>query len=143
MNKYILPIVAVLLCMAACQKEEGRILTLEVENYADDGKMHLDGDNYAVWDDGDTVHLNNVSHIVTLTGSSATISGVTESGPYYAIYPDSWASNNFSPRSFSCCSAMRLRLLTYHTAVIAIPTTSSRAITPYAMLRHIQVCFSS
>ena len=94
MNKYILPIVAVLLCMAACQKEEGRILTLEVENYADDGKMHLDGDNYAVWDDGDTVHLNNVSHIVTLTGSSATISGVTESGPYYAIYPDSWASNN-------------------------------------------------
>lgn len=94
MNKYILPIVAALLCMAACQKEEGRILTLEVENYADDGKMHLDGDNYAVWDDGDTVHLNNVSHIVTLTGSSATISGVTESGPYYAIYPDSWASNN-------------------------------------------------
>lgn len=94
MKKYLLPLWASLCCMAACQKEETGILNLEVERYASEGKMHLDDEHYAVWDDGDTIHFEGTPKIVTVSNGKATISDVAAAESYHAIYPNSWATSN-------------------------------------------------
>lgn len=88
MKKLILPVVAMLLCMTACKKEENGILRLEVEHYNSDAKMHLGDDDFAVWDNNDVVYLNGQETAVSISGTTATIAipeGV--SAPYYASYP--------------------------------------------------------
>ena len=44
MKKLVFPIMAMLLCMTACKKESNGIVTLEVEPYNSDAKMHLEVD---------------------------------------------------------------------------------------------------
>lgn len=88
MKKLILPVVAMLLCMTACKKEENGILRLEVEHYNSDAKMHLGDNDFAVWDNNDAVYLNGQATAVSISGTTATIAvpeGV--SAPYYASYP--------------------------------------------------------
>lgn len=88
MKKLILPVVAMLLCMTACKKEENGILRLEVEHYNSDAKMHIDSEDFAVWDNNDAVYLNGQATAVSTSGTTATIAvpeGV--SAPYYASYP--------------------------------------------------------
>lgn len=89
MKKLILPFVALLLCMVACQKEDLNLLTLEVEHFASDAKMHIDEWDFAVWDDGDTVYLNENPRRVTVdnTNHRATISAQDIYSSYYASYP--------------------------------------------------------
>lgn len=91
MKKLILPFVALLLGMAACQKEDSNLLTLEVEHYNGGAKMHIDNRDFAVWDDGDTVWLNENPRRVTVNNATqrATIdiSDIYISAPYYATYP--------------------------------------------------------
>ena len=92
MKKLLLPLCAMLLCMTACQKEENNgILTLEVEHYNSDTKLHLDA-NFAVWDNNDEVLLNEVRKPVTINGNTATISGVEAAADYKAVYPFGWTS---------------------------------------------------
>ena len=90
MKKLILPFVALLIGMAACQKEDTNVLTLEVEHYNGDAKMHIDNQDFAVWDDGDIVWLNETEKQVSVNNNHATISAsnLTEAeGDYYASYP--------------------------------------------------------
>ena len=89
MKKLILPFVALLLCMVACQKEDLNLLTLEVEHFASDAKMHIDEWDFAVWDDGDTVYLNENPRRVTVDNANhrATISAQDIYSSYYASYP--------------------------------------------------------
>lgn len=91
MKKLILPFVALLLCMVACQKEYLNVLTLEVEHYNGDAKMHIDNQDFAVWDDGDTVFLNENPRRVTvdIANHRATIpvQDIYIISPYYASYP--------------------------------------------------------
>lgn len=90
MKKIILPLLAALFCMTACQKENDGILTLEVEHYTSDAKVHLDGNNFAVWDYGDKIWLNGSEKTVDVTSTTASITGIGD-GPWTAIYPYSWA----------------------------------------------------
>lgn len=97
MKKLILPVVAMLLCMTACKKEENGILRLEVEHYNSDAKMHIDSEDFAVWDNNDVVYLNGQETAVSISGTTATIAvpeGV--SAPYYASYPYQATSANGS-----------------------------------------------
>ena len=89
MKKLILPFVALLIGMAACQKEDTNVLTLEVEHYNSDAKMHIDNQDFAVWDDGDIVWLNENEKQVSVNNTThqATISASGLSSPYYASYP--------------------------------------------------------
>ncbi len=89
MKKLILPFVVLLIGMAACQKEDTNVLTLEVEHYNGDAKMHIDNQDFAVWDDGDIVWLNENEKQVSVNNTThqATISASGLSAPYYASYP--------------------------------------------------------
>ena len=91
MKKLILPLVAILLCMAGCQKENG-ILYLETETYTGDAKLHLDSEHYAVWDNNDNVLVNGTEYTVAVGSKNATITGVPEAESYTAIYPADWAN---------------------------------------------------
>ncbi len=97
MKKILLPICAMLLCMTACKKDNDGILRLEIEQYTSDSKAHLD-QNYAVWDSHDQVKLNGTNYDVIVSGNTATISGVSSSNTYQAIYPAKWvtASNTIT-----------------------------------------------
>ena len=64
MKKILLPLVALMLCMVACQKDDNGILRLEIEKYASDAKVHLDGANYAVWDNNDEIKVNGNNYTV-------------------------------------------------------------------------------
>ena len=92
MKKVILPLVALMLSMVACQKENEGILTLEVEEYNTDAKLHLDDANYAVWDNDDAIWINGTFKHVSISeeNGTATISGVSSSETgYKAFYPSS------------------------------------------------------
>ena len=91
MKKVILPLVALMLSMVACQKENEGILTLEVEEYTSNAKLHLNN-NYAVWDNGDEVQVNGTNYTVSVSGTTASISDVEEAANYTAIYPAAWAN---------------------------------------------------
>lgn len=95
MKKILLPLVAIMLSMAACQKEDNGILRLEVEHYANDAKVHL-SNAYAAWDNGDKIWINGGDpKTVTISGNTASIAGVTESSTgYKAIYPADWANTS-------------------------------------------------
>lgn len=97
MKKILLPICAMLLCMTACKKDNDGILRLEIEQYTSDSKAHFD-QNYAVWDSHDQVKLNGTNYDVIVSGNTATISGVSSSNTYQAIYPAKWvtASNTIT-----------------------------------------------
>lgn len=92
MKKFLLPIAVMLLCMAACQKDND-ILLLDVEQYTTDTKLHLDDAHYAVWDNGDAIWFQSSSNVygstktVTIQNNKASISGVTGNAPFTAIYP--------------------------------------------------------
>ncbi len=46
--------------VTSCQKEEvGRILTATIEQYEHNAKAYINSDNYACWEDGDFVKINN------------------------------------------------------------------------------------
>ena len=89
MKKLILPFVALLIGMAACQKEDTNVLTLEVEHYNGDAKMHIDNQDFTVWDDGDTVWLSGNPRRVTVDNDNnrATISAQDIYSRFYASYP--------------------------------------------------------
>ena len=97
MKKLILPFVALLIGMAACQKEDTNVLTLEAEHYNGDAKMHIDNQDFAVWDDGDIVWLNETLRLVNVdnTTHQATISAEGLSSPYYASYPYKLEKSSF------------------------------------------------
>ena len=91
MKKLILPMMAMLLCMTACKKEENSILTLEAETYSSDAKLHLSTEAYAVWDNGDKVYLNGNTDATTVTvdntNHKATIESNVANHVNYASYP--------------------------------------------------------
>ena len=104
MKKLILPFVALLIGMAACQKEDTNVLTLEVEHYNGDAKMHIDNQDFAVWDDGDIVWLNENEKQVSVNNTThqATISAQDIYSPFYASYPyKTTASGMTSARSYT------------------------------------------
>lgn len=86
MKRHLLPLLAMLLCLASCQKDDG-ILYLDVEHYSSDAKLHLDDQHYAVWDDGDEILLNGQEMRVQVSGSQACITDVPSSTEYIACYP--------------------------------------------------------
>ena len=100
MKKLLFPLCAMLLCMAACQKENDDVLFLDVEHYTTDAKLHLDDANYAVWDNGDEIWFQTSSNSsgatkqVTIQNNKACITGVSGDGPYTAIYAKSNATTN-------------------------------------------------
>lgn len=91
MKKLLLPICAVLMCMVSCQKEGNDILTLVMEEYGSDAKLHLDNDNYTVWDNGDYIWLNGSQKQVLVDETTATINTNMDNRAFTAIYPYDWA----------------------------------------------------
>lgn len=89
MKKLLLPLVALVLCMTACQKDDADLLSLEIEHFSSDAKMHIDGRDFAVWDDNDVVWLNENEKRVTVDNANhrATIPVDGETPAYYASYP--------------------------------------------------------
>lgn len=88
MKKIIIPIIAIVATLASCQKDL-KVLRLEMEHFDTNGeKLHLNGDNYACWDNGDKVAVNGVSKSITVGDdkNTATIA-VEQDGPYYAFAP--------------------------------------------------------
>ena len=81
-----------ILCMASCQKENG-LLYLETETYTGAAKLHLDNENFAVWDNNDKVLVNGTEYSVAVGSGNTTITGVPEAESYTAIYPASWANS--------------------------------------------------
>ena len=90
MKKLLLPICAVLMCMVSCQKEGNDILTLVMEEYGSDAKLHLDNENYTVWDNGDYIWLNGEQKQVSVDGTTATINTNMDNRAFTAIYPYDW-----------------------------------------------------
>lgn len=88
MKKIIIPIIAIVATLASCQKDL-KVLKLEMEHFDANGeKLHLNGDNYACWDNGDKVAVNGISKSITVGDdkNTATIA-VEQDGPYYAFAP--------------------------------------------------------
>lgn len=93
-TKFLLPIAAMLLCVASCQKDNSRTLTLEVEQYGNNAKMHIDSEDYAVWDNNDPISLNGQYCQVSVDNNhqKATIAipdAVASEKTFYATYPSS------------------------------------------------------
>lgn len=86
MKKIFFVIAVVLLGMSSCKKDE-TTLFMEMERYNNETKMHIDDDNYAVWDDGDAVWVNNATYTIGINGTTATIPNVTNSSNYQAVFP--------------------------------------------------------
>lgn len=91
MKKIIIPIIAIVATLASCQKDL-KVLRLEMEHFDTNGeKLHLNGDNYACWDNGDKVAVNGVNSYQITVGTdqnTATINvGQEVEGPYYAFAP--------------------------------------------------------
>ena len=86
MKRFILLLIATILCMAACQKDNN-VLRLEVEQYSNNSKVHIDWEHFAVWNDGDLVRINGETQPVSVSSNSATISIENTATNYYAIYP--------------------------------------------------------
>lgn len=80
-----------LLCMASCQKENG-ILYLITETYSGDAKLHLDSENFAVWDNNDKVLVNGTEYAVAVGSDNAAITGVPAADSYTALFPADWAN---------------------------------------------------
>ena len=93
MKKILLPLVALMLSMVACQKDNEGILTLKMEKYASDAKVHL-SNNYAAWDNNDPVRVNGNDYYVRVSSTTASISGVAEASTYTALYPANWANSD-------------------------------------------------
>ena len=102
---FLLAITAVVALMAAsCQKEElGRVLTATIEQYEHnaDSKAYINADNYACWEAGDTVEINNTQCTIRFeegsqgTANTAIIDGASlpSDVPLLAFYPASQISN--------------------------------------------------
>lgn len=93
MKRIFLPLVALMLTLVACHKENDGLLTLRMEQYAGNAKLHLDPLNYAVWDNGDAIWLNGNEQTVTVISDRATLSASGSETTYTAIYPYLWAGN--------------------------------------------------
>ena len=92
MKKIFFVIAVVLLGMSSCKKDE-TTLFMEMERYNNETKMHIDNDNYAVWDNGDAVWVNNATYTIGINGTTATIPSVTNSSNYQAVFPANRAGN--------------------------------------------------
>ena len=97
------------LLAASCQKEEqGRVLTATIEQYEHNGdsKAYINADNYACWEAGDKVKINNVQCTIRFengtqgAANSAIIDGATlpTDQDLMAFYPadqvTSWNGDN-------------------------------------------------
>ena len=87
---------AMLLIAASCQTEiapedqfqtESATVTLTARLESEATKTYVDGDDYVCWADGDKVWINGAEYTVSVSGSTATISGVTEATDYACVYP--------------------------------------------------------
>ena len=102
---FLLAVTAVVALMAvSCQKEEmGRVLTATIEQYEHnaDSKAYINADNYACWEAGDTVEINNTQCTIRFeegsqgTANTAIIDGASlpSDVPLLAFYPASQISN--------------------------------------------------
>lgn len=75
-----------LLLLVSCQKDE---ITLKavIQNFGDD-KVHLNSDDYAIFDNGDQVRINGRNYSIAVDASgAASVSGVPSSSEYTAIFP--------------------------------------------------------
>ena len=100
---FLLAFTAVVALMAAsCQKEEqGRVLTATIEQYEHnaDSKAYINADNYACWEAGDKVKINNVQCTVSVSQGNehnytATIEGqIPTDQTLLAFYPASQVSD--------------------------------------------------
>lgn len=61
MKKNLLTIAAMVLCLAACQKNDNTLF-LEIDPYNNDAKMHIDSERFAVWDNGDPVWVEGTTY---------------------------------------------------------------------------------
>lgn len=75
-----------LLLLVSCQKDE---ITLKavIQSFGDD-KVHLNSEDYAIFDDGDQVRINGSNYPIAVDASgAASVSGVPSSSEYTAIFP--------------------------------------------------------
>lgn len=75
-----------LLLLVSCQKDE---ITLKavIQNFGDD-KVHLNSEDYAIFDNGDMVRINDHNYPIAVDAAgAASVSGVPSSSEYIAIFP--------------------------------------------------------
>ena len=68
MKKNLLTIAAMVLCLAACQKNDNTLF-LEIDPYNNDAKMHIDSERFAVWDNDDPVWVEGTTYSLQTVGS--------------------------------------------------------------------------
>lgn len=68
MKKNLLTIAAMVLCLAACQKNDNTLI-LEIDPYDNDAKMYIDGERFAVWDNGDLVWVEGEIYVLQTVGN--------------------------------------------------------------------------
>lgn len=82
-----------LMLLASCQKDE---ITLKavIQNFGDD-KVHLNSEDYAIFDNGDMVRINGSNYSIAVDAAgAASVSGVPSSSEYTAIFPARNDNNN-------------------------------------------------
>lgn len=81
---------AVLMAFASCQKEEAEqpraSLSLLMETFSSDAKLHIENVSLPVWDGGDALWINGSSCSVTLDGGRAKVRPAV-SPSYKIVYP--------------------------------------------------------
>ena len=94
------------LLASSCQKEElGRVLTATIEQYEHNGKAYINNENYACWENGDTVSINGIKYPISISQGNehnytASIQGTDDlvGQTLLAFYPASqvsrWNENN-------------------------------------------------
>lgn len=84
--------------LSGCAKESDCVsLSATIDGYesSDGSKLYINDDNYACWNDGDSIWVNGGEAILRISGDAALIGGVpySESG-YVAVYPSSIVDDN-------------------------------------------------
>lgn len=78
-------LVSLFFAFVGCQKDEVELEAV-IQSFGDD-KVHLDANNYALFDDRDEIYINGDRKSITLQNGQATILQVTAASEYTAIYP--------------------------------------------------------
>lgn len=123
-------VMAGVMLLGACTKDEDGIVTLKVntENYRGVGKAYVDDDLYTCWSDGDAVRINGVEKsIVINTVNNQTTCYIDEveasATGYWSIFPSSIASSaSYSNGTISGVSLPETQVYTVVDGKQMVPT---------------------
>lgn len=94
-------LVAFAMVAGACSKDSERMLQVTTERYSGGPKLVLDSDNYAVWQHGDEVRVNDANRAVSVSEGRAQLSVEGVSGSSYCAYYPASAVKSYADGAFN------------------------------------------